>query len=241
MARSQKKSSAARERPVADLPGSVRAAEPGLHGFDTNTVVMAKAAIAFREQGFAFCARYLSRSVPQAGGDLSNSEARDILAGGLALTAVQHVPRPGWVPTASLGAQYGAAAATNAKSVGLPPGMNLWLDLEGVRSGVDSEDVIAYCNAWFDAVAASQYEPGVYVGADCILTGDELFWRLRTKHYWRSGSSVPELPHRGYQLFQRITSSPDIINNIAIDRNLAALDSLNGACLWLSPKSSTDT
>jgi hypothetical protein len=221
---------------LATLSGTVQAAAPGLHGFDTNTVVTAGVAAALRAQGFAFCVRYLSRSSPQAGDDLSPAEAQAILGGGLALMPIQHVSKPGWVPSEARGSQFGAAAVENAQTVGFPPGVNVWLDLEGVKLGVASEDVIAYCNAWFGAVSAAQYQPGVYVGSDCVLTGNELFWRLRTQHYWRSGSSsAPDIPHRGYQLAQRITSAPDVVSGIAVDRNVAMADAMNSCALWLAP------
>jgi hypothetical protein len=220
------------------LNGSVVAAGSGLHGFDTDVPLTHDTAAAFKRQGFEFCVRYLSRSTPQAGGDLSAAEAQAILDGGLSLMAVQHVMKAGWAPTTDLGTQFGTAAASNAQDVGFPAGVTVWLDLEGINSGVESDDVIAYCNAWFDAVAAAGYEPGIYVGANCILSGDELFWRLRTKHYWRSGSTVPEIPHRGYQLVQRITAAPDVVNGIDIDRDLSMPDGLGGTALWLSPDES---
>lgn len=215
------------------LPGHVAAAAPGLHGFDTNTVLTPEVARAFAQQGFSFCVRYLSRNTPQSTRDLSYDEARAILASGLALMAVQHVAAAGWLPSQALGAQYGSAAVANAQAVGLPPGINLWLDLEGIGSDAGVEDVIAYCNAWFAPVAAAGFVPGVYVGADCVLDGNELFWRLRTRHYWRSGSLVPDVEQRGYQLIQRITSAQDIVNGIEIDRDLTQVDALGDNVLWL--------
>jgi hypothetical protein len=220
---------------MPSIDGRVEPAPPGVHGFDTNTVLTQDTADAFRQQGFQFCLRYLSRSTPGAGGDLSRTEAEAILAGGLALMAVQHVLKRGWVPSQSLGEQYGAAAVSNGQAAGLPPGITLWLDLEGIRSGVQDQDVIAYCNSWFDAVAAVGYQPGVYVGSECVLTGEQLFWRLRTTHYWRSGSQVPEIPQRGYQLIQRITSGPDLVNQIEVDRDLTVTDDLGGTVTWLCP------
>jgi len=62
---------------------------------------------------------------------------------------------------------------------------------------------------------------------------DELFWRLTTKHYWKSGSRVPDIPHRGYQLIQTIIRN-DKIDGVAIDRNLTKNDSFGSAVLWLS-------
>jgi hypothetical protein len=46
---------------------------------------------------------------------------------------------------------------------------------------------------------------------------------------------VPDIPYRGYQLIQRITSTSDIVNDIAIDRDISMIDSLNGTPLWSSP------
>ena len=217
------------------LQGTVTTAPAGLHGFDTNTVVSAATALDLRQQGFQFCIRYLSRSTPESKGDLSNGEAKAILAGGLALMPVQHVASAGWSPSKALGTKYGQAAAANAQEVGFPAGVNVWLDLEGIKSGARKDDVIAYCNAWFDEVASVGYSTGVYVGAKCVLSGDDLFWRLKTKHYWRSGSKVPDIPQRGYQLIQRITAKPDKVSGIEIDRDLTVTDSFGDSVVWLSP------
>lgn len=219
---------------MPSLPGQIMRAPPGAQGFDTDSRISAAAAIAFRQSGFGFCVRYLARTTPQAARDLSGAEAEAILASGLGLMVVQHVMRAGWVPGAARGTQYGLSAVTNAQAVGLPPGVTVWLDLEGVRSGVDKAEVIAYCNAWFAPVGAAGYVPGLYVGANCGLDGDALYWRLRTKHYWRSGSRVPDLPHRGYQLVQRFNPRPDVINGVAIDRNVSYIDAFGDTASWLA-------
>src|SRR5262249_55997591 len=78
------------------------------------------------------------------------------------------------------------------------------------------------------------YGTGIYVGANAVLTGDELYWRLKTKHYWRSGSQVPDIPHRGYQMLQRIVAG-DVVAGIEIDRNVTRDDQLGDALLWLAP------
>ncbi len=216
------------------LSGEIVHAVGGVQGFDTDARISAAAALAFRKSGFGFCVRYLSRATPQSARDLSHAEAEVILASGIGLMVVQHVLRAGWVPAAARGKQYGIGAATNARAVGLPPGVTVWLDLEGVRSGVDKADVIAYCNAWFAPVVAAGYVPGLYVGANCGLDGDAVYWRLRTRHYWRSGSIVPELPHRGYQMVQRLTQTPDVVNGIAIDRNVTYIDAFGDTVTWLA-------
>ena len=93
--------------------------------------------------------------------------------------------------------------------------------------------MITYCNAWFAEVERAGFVSGVYVGAGAILTENELFWRLTTKHYWKSGSRVPDIPHRGYQLIQTIIRN-DKIDGVSIDRNLTKNDSFGSSVLWLS-------
>ena len=137
---------------MSDL-GSVQAAPSGVLGFDTDTPLTACSAAAFAGAGFRFAIRYLTRNEQEASTDLTTAEAEDILNAGLALMAAQHVDSWGWAPNADLGTQYGGLAAANAKAVGFPAGVSIWLDLEGVASGTAASDVVAYCNAWYDAVA----------------------------------------------------------------------------------------
>jgi glycoside hydrolase-like protein len=220
---------------ASTLVGIVASASAGSIGFDTDTALSSDTASQFADDGFVFCVRYLSLSTPQDDGDLSYLEATAILGAGLALMPVQHVLEPGWMPSARLGDLQGAAAAANAQEVGFPAGVNVWLDLEGVGIDASSDDVIAYCNAWFDHVAAAGFLPGLYVGADCGLTGDQLFWDLACKSYWQSGSDVPDVDQRGYQMVQRITTEPDVENGVAIDCDLTLVDDLGGSPTWLGP------
>lgn len=214
------------------LEGNVVSATAGLQGFDTDTIVSAAVARRFKEQGFQFCIRYIARSEGRGSSDLSRDEANAILDAGLGLMPVQHVARRGWTPNEALGQAYGTAAAANAMSVGFPTGVNVWLDLEGIAPDVEASAVIDYCNAWFDMVGAAGYRPGIYVGANSILDEDALYWRLRTKHYWKSGSRVPDIPERGYQMVQRIIQN-DIVNGIEIDRNVTRTDGFGDTVFWL--------
>jgi hypothetical protein len=212
------------------LAGNVVAAPSGMLGFDCDFTLTAQDVASYVSQGYKFCVRYITRAQPtEQEGDLTTGEANAILAGGLALMAVQHVAASPWTPSQALGTQYGDNAVSCAQEVGLPPGMNIWLDLEGVASGTSAQTVIDYCNAWFTPVSAAGYAPGLYVGASAILDSDELYWDLQCQHYWRSGSSVPDVAVRGYQLFQRIPpGSSDI------DQDATMTDSLGGTVLWLA-------
>lgn len=212
------------------LPGSVQSADPGLLGFDANTVISPDTAQKFVNDGFVFCLRYVSRGT-EPPTDLTAAEATDILNAGLALMAVQHVRQPGWTPSQSLGTQDGTAAAANAKTVGLPQGVNVWCDLEGVSSAVSAQAVIDHCNAWFDQVNAAGYVPGLYVGANAILTGDQIF-NLKFKHYWRSQSNVPNIK-RGYQLIQLFPSLT--LNGVDVDVDVTQNDFKGDQAQWLAP------
>jgi hypothetical protein len=218
------------------LPGSVQAASPGLIGFDHSAGALSLAqAKTFAAKGFRFCVRYVSRTDETRAGhqqsgtpDLSAEEAQNILDAGMALMVVQHVAPPGWSPTLDLGQQYGENAAHYASVAGLLPGVNVWLDLEGIKQGTAHQDIVKYCNAWFDAVATAGYEPGVYVGFDVFLSPDELFLDLKFKHYWRAAGDIPDIAHRGYQLIQHVDDS----GASEFDRDVTRTDDLNGTVLW---------
>ena len=211
------------------LPGLIEGATSFAPGFDSDTAITAAAAQQFFAVGYKFCVRYLSLG-QQRPGDLSTQEALDILNSGLALMPVQHVRPPGWSPSQDLGRQDGEQAVANAQLVGLPPGVNVWLDLEGVGSGVSAQDVSDHCKAWFEAVTAAEYVPGIYVGASAILTGDQLF-ALPFQHYWRSQSRVPDIPTRGYQLLQLYPAIT--LNGIGIDVDILQTDNRGGQAQWL--------
>jgi hypothetical protein len=218
----------------APPPGHVQDAPPGAKGFDTDTPLTAKAAAAFVKAGFRFAIRYLSLEAGSGAGDLTDAEARVILGTGLALMAVQHVEASGWRSIGELGQRRGQAAAENARAAGLPAGVSLWLDLEGVALNAASAEIIAYCNAWFGAVGEAGYAPGLYVGAGAGLTGAQIEG-LSCRRFWQSGSVVPALPNRGYCMTQSI-SSHYVLGGVAYD--LCVVHDAPGGepPVWLAPE-----
>ncbi len=142
------------------LSGTVTRAAPGVIGFDSSDALNAIHARQFFNKGYRFCVRYVSHSSSGTGPfvDLSQDEGQNILDAGLALMVVQHPLASGWEPSASLGQSFGAIAATRSGAAGVPPGTNVWLDLEGVKPGVAASDVISFCNSWFAEVEAVGYE-----------------------------------------------------------------------------------
>jgi hypothetical protein len=211
------------------LPGEVQGAISSVPGFDCDTPLSADLARQFFKQGYKFCLRYLSKGQVSSH-DLTSQEALGILNSGLALMPVQHAPRQGWFADRALGQQHGHEASANAKTVGFPDGVNLWCDLEGVNGSAQAQDVIDYCKAWYEAVSATGYVPGLYVGADTLLNGSQLY-DLPFLHYWRSQSHVPDILQRGYQVIQLGPSLQ--INGVWIDLDVALNDNQGGAAHWL--------
>jgi hypothetical protein len=212
------------------LTGTVQSAPSGMLGFDADTPIKADVARQFYNGGYRFCLRYISLGGAESSGDLTAEEAEGILNAGLALMPVQHVRKAGWMPDGSSGAEYGAHAGSHAQSIGFPAGVNVWCDVEGISSSAAAADVIAYCDAWYDAVLATGYVPGLYVGANSILNGEQ-FSRLKFQHYWKSASKVPDLPGRGYQMIQTLVEHP--VYGISIDKDETRTDSKGGQAKWL--------
>lgn len=216
------------------LAGEVKDAASSVPGFDCDTVLSADLARQFFSQGYKFCLRYVARA--QASLNLSPQEATEILDSGLALMPVQHVRAPGWSPNQTLGQLDGQEAASIAQAIGFPAGVSLWCDLEEVNAGAHAPDVMAYCRAWYHAVRAGGYSPGLYVGAGPLLTGQQLF-DLPFRHYWRSSSRVPDVLNRGYQLVQ--FSPPIQVNGILVDLDVAVADVRGEKARWLRASSMT--
>lgn len=217
------------------LSGTVQPAPSGVRGFDANTPISASAAAQFVAQGYDFCLRYVGRT-QMASYDLTTAEANDILDAGLALMPVQHVLDPGWAPTQSLGAEYGANAARFAQQIGIPPGVNVWCDLECVADDAKAADVVAYCNAWYAGVADLGYVPGLYVGYQPGLSGSQLYSSLKFQHYWAAynvdGVSTPK--PRGWQMIQSVGGGTIAgITTESYDADVTQADGNGGTPLWL--------
>jgi hypothetical protein len=215
--------------PATILPGNIQQAPAGLAGFDVDTVLSAANAQGLKNAGYEFCIRYIPRTASLGKHDLTNTEALNILNAGLSLMAVQHVANSPWTPDAALGTAYGSYAAGYASQVvGIPPGVNIWCDLEGVAPGTAANDVIAYCQAWYDAVNAAGYVPGIYVGYDTLLTSQQLH-ALPFEHYWRAYNG-PQVAVRGFQLLQKTQKT---VSGVTIDPNITQNDNMGDAVLWL--------
>jgi len=116
-----------------------------------------------------------------------------------------------WTPSAAKGTRNGGVAARECELLGVPWGVTVWCDLEGVAPGTPSQRVIDYCNEWHAAVAGAGYVPGIYVGYRAGLTPTQLYRALRFSHYWGAYNlNVDQYPAvRGIQMKQSKARSSD--------------------------------
>ena len=214
------------------LPGHVFTAPDGVRGFDTAETVSPSAATAFRQQGYRFCVRYVRRDKPHASA-LSVKEAKYLLAAGIGLMLVQYVEsESAWIPSTAKGTTNGGVAASEAAKLGVPWGVTVWCDLEGVAPSTSAQKVIDYSNRWHAAVSSAGYVPGLYVGYRAGLSPTQLYRSLRFTHYWGAfnlnSDQYPAV--RGIQMKQSLRRKTDSVpnsgNDFQIDRISA--DALGG-------------
>jgi glycoside hydrolase-like protein len=214
------------------LPGHVFTAPDGVRGFDTAETVGPSAAAAFRQRGYRFCVRYVRRDKPHASA-LSAKEAKYLLTAGIGLMLVQYVEsESAWIPGGAKGTTNGRVAGAEAAKLGVPWGVTVWCDLEGVAPGTSAQKVIDYCNHWHAAVGSAGYVPGLYVGYHAGLSPTQLYRSLRFTHYWGAYNlNLGQYPAvRGLQMKQSKRGKTDSVPSSAIDFQVdrVSADALGG-------------
>ena len=194
------------------------ASTTSVKGFDVWSPLRAGPLAAAVRAGYVFAVRYVDNLEPQ--------EIDDLLEAGLALMLVQAAPRS---YAAGRGTIDGQRAAAQARALGIPAGINLFSDLENT-AGSSPDAVVAYSNAWFEAVQQAGYLPGLYVGTS-MFSSTDLEQRFRYAHYWMAGlAGIPFVDRRGYQLFQH---GQDELDGLVVDVDIAQTDLLGGRLAWL--------
>jgi hypothetical protein len=212
----------------------------GAHGFDTTVALDSATVSAFRKHGYEFVVRYVRRDKGHIY-DLTAAEVETILAGELALSVVQYVESAdSWMPSQAKGTQFGKTAADACKALGLPNGMTVWCDLEGVAVGVDSKIVVDYCRAWYLQLANAGYAPGLYIGWHSVLSGVEFYRQLPFTRYWAAynadGDQSPQ--PRGFCMRQHAMTAADVPPGLSLplDTDLVAPDAMGGLPFALTPQ-----
>jgi len=124
-----------------------------------------------------------------------------------------------WNPSGAKGSTNGGVAAAEAQKLGVPWGVTVWCDLEGVAPGTPAQRVIDYCNGWHIAVTSAGYVAGLYVGYRAGVTPTQLYKGLRFTHYWGAYNlNVDEYPAtRGLQMKQLQQTAKDSVPGTTID------------------------
>lgn len=141
--------------------------------------------------GFTFVVRYFE--------NITAGELAGILATGLGCALVGESRANGWIPNAGEGSADALRVVAKARALGVPQGMVLWCDLEGV--GGTTQDLLDYCHAWCDVIMRAGYLPGAYVGDSVPLTPAQLYL-LPFVRYWHSLSMVQNVATAGYCMYQ---------------------------------------
>jgi hypothetical protein len=142
--------------------------------------------------------RYLS--------DVKAVEAATITTSGLILYFVNHSRSPGWIPSAADGAADAKTDIANLQRLGIPAGVHMFFDLEGVGGGSPT-NLIAHLDAYASAIKTAGYIPAVYVGAQSLLTSAQLY-DLGFTLYWHGASHVEDItgaeagPKCGWSIYQ---------------------------------------
>lgn len=216
------------------LTGRPTVAPIGVRGFDTNTVVTPGAAATFHRAGYRVALRYVRRE-PRHDYDISASEASVILSAKLALGIVQHVAPEDWVPSGDLGRRYGMNAAAESAKIGLPVGVNVWCDLEGVKLGTPAASVIAFLQEWWRAVAHVGYLPGLYVGWHAGLGAEQLFRDTPFQYYWAAYNlNRDQYPATRGVCMQQGTEQT--LAGIRFDPDVCGRDALGNSPTFLAPE-----
>ena len=199
--------------------------------FDVNQPLTGAQAAEFKAAGFGAVIRYIPRTSALTKGNLTAPEIAAIIGAGLSLSVVQHVSPDNWQPNEELGANYGGYASAYCNHIGLPEGVNVWLDLEMVNPASQPQDIIDYCTEWYDWVHGGGYEPGLYVGWQTGLSPAQLY-DLPFKSYWKGYNADVPIPKRGYQIIQ---STQKTLNGITYDPNVVKKDLLGDSPIFLCP------
>lgn len=169
-------------------------------GCDTLLTLTRESAITLVTRGCAFRAGYIDHVTPQ--------ELKDQIEVGLAYAPVSYAMQ-----------LDGAHAVARLRQLGIPNGVTAWCDVEG--SGLESAETIQRVNAWASSIQAAGYEAGMYVGAGCPLTSQQLT-NLAVTRYWHSVSRVLE-PSRGYCMRQ-LRPDDVFIGGIKVDVDICEPD-----------------
>jgi len=180
----------------------------------------------------AFLADGIRGVIAYLNGNLTEQLLTNCMSLGMGVIPVNFSHQSGWIPTATLGAQDGAASLRALKALGVPlVGLNDWIDIEGCGA-----DPTLYIDSYAQTITgnASGIVPGEYVGAGGLLNAQKLYALPGVHAYWHSCSQgIPE-PECGFVMVQ--LPPPNIIvpgTRTEVDYDFACRDFRGRAPTWL--------
>lgn len=209
-----------------------RAIDP-LKGFKSNSRLTKEQAKLFYKTGYRFCLRGFYTVEGSKNQNICNEEMSDILDSGLSLMPVLHVNDSNWFPNVESACNQSYSVVNQAKALGLPAGTTIWCDLTGLSNRVRAQDMIIYCNYWYDAVIENGYIPGLFVNQHTPLTGNQIFSYINFRHYCRNYEHAPSIPELGYELF-KTSEIDEIENKVTISKYELQLNQAGMVANWLS-------
>lgn len=172
------------------MVGFAKPCPPFSLGVDCLAPMSASTAKAFAALGVKWVGRYLE--------NLTADEVTGIHAAGLAIALL--IEGRTHDLGAALGNQVGMAAATKAMALGVPPGVNMTVDIEETGNAA-AADVAAYANEVGAVLKRYGYAGSCYPGAGLPFNAQQLY-ALALGPYWRGGSlGIPE-PACGFAILQ---------------------------------------
>lgn len=158
--------------------------------------------------GFAGVIRYIT--------SLKKSELDACFAEGLKVGLVTYA-----------GAYSPTSAILAAHTLGIPEGVHIALDVEGVD--MDPLLLIEDIKNWATKIKLAMYKPAQYVGSKQLLTSKELY-STPIELYWHSCSRVIDrfgneaAPSCGWSMIQLYPPNISISPGVRIDRNIVQQD-----------------
>jgi len=141
----------------------------------------------------------------------------------------------GFVPYTYADAWDGPKTVAELVALGVPKGVVVVLDVEGLAATLGAAYVIGRINAWAEALSAAAFVPALYVGAGCLLSSDE----LEALAVFRYGKGMSRLvdrngelaePSSGWAFVQAYPSGQ--CGGVLVDFNIVGTDYKRRPLIW---------
>lgn len=188
-------------------------------GVDTVQSLTPGMCAALKSAGMRFVVRYLT------GTYAIGPQERDVILGsGLAMMLVT-----------AAGSYDGMRSVSALRALNWPVGATVWLDVEGCTE--TPIELAGKVNSWAHSVDAASYDPGMYVGAQSLLTSAQLY-ALAVDRYWHACSrltdaaGVAQEPTRGFCMRQLRPYNTQV-GGVIVDVNVVETDYRDSLPMWV--------